>query len=107
MAKKTYYESIMTGLQQAIDFEKGDTSNGRIRIVEIPEIEPLNEYPKEKIKELRQKVNLPQKYFAELLGVTLKSVEAWESGKRQPTGTAKRLFQLIEKDPNVVSSMMR
>jgi len=107
MAEQTYYESIMEGLQQAIDFEKGDTSKGRIRIVEIPDIEPLNEYPKEKIKEIRQKVNLPQKYFAELLGVTLKSVEAWESGKRQPTGTAKRLFQLIEKDPNIISTIMR
>jgi len=49
MAKQTHYESIMEGLQQAIDFEKGDTSKGRIRIVEIPEIEPLNEYPKEKL----------------------------------------------------------
>ena len=107
MAEKTYYESIMTGLQQAIDFEKGDTSKGRIRIVEIPVIEPLNEYPKEKIKELRQKVNLPQKYFAELLGVTLKSVEAWETGKRKPTGSAKRLFQLIEKDPNLINSVIK
>jgi len=107
MAEKTYYESIMTGLQQAIDFEKGDTSKGRIRIVEIPVIEPLNEYPKEKIKELRQKINLPQKYFAELLGVTLKSVEAWETGKRKPTGSAKRLFQLIEKDPNLINSVIK
>ena len=107
MAEKTYYESIMTGLQQAIDFEKGDSSKGRIRIVEIPVIEPLNEYPKEKIKELRQKINLPQKYFAELLGVTLKSVEAWETGKRKPTGSAKRLFQLIEKDPNLVNSVIK
>ena len=107
MAEKTYYESIMTGLQQAIDFEKGDTSKGRIRIVTVPEIEPLNEYPKEKIRELRQKVNLPQRYFAELLGVTLKSVEAWESGKRQPTGTAKRLFQLIEKEPSIINVVIK
>ena len=107
MPEQTYYESIMEGLQQAIDFEKGDISKGRIRIVEIPIIEPLNEYPKEKIKELRQKVNLPQKYFAELLGVTLKSVEAWETGKRKPTGSTKRLFQLIDKDPALVNSIMR
>lgn len=107
MAEKTYYESIMTGLQQAIDFEKGDTSKGRIKIVEIPVIEPLNEYPKEKIKELRQKINLPQKYFAELLGVTIKAVEAWESGKRKPTGSAKRLFQLIEKDPNIINTVIK
>lgn len=107
MAEQSYYESIMEGLQQAVDFEKGDTSKGRIRIVQTPDIEPLNEYSKEKIKELRQKVNLPQKYFAELLGVTLKSVEAWESGKRKPTGTAKRLFQLIEKDPNIIKTIMK
>ena len=107
MAEQTYYESIMEGLQQAVDFKKGDTSKGRIRIVKIPDIEPINEYPKEKIKALRQKVNLPQKYFAELLGVNLKSVEAWETGKRQPTGTAKRLFQLIEKDPAIFNTFIR
>jgi len=50
---------------------------------------------------------LPQRYFAELLGVTLKSVEAWESGKRQPTGTAKRLFQLIEKEPSIINVVIK
>jgi len=80
---------------------------GNLRILTIPDIEPIEDYSKEKIKEIRKKTNLPQKYFAELVGVSPRSVEAWEAGKRKPTGTAKRLFQLIEKDPNIINAIMR
>jgi putative transcriptional regulator len=107
MTEQTYFESIMEGLRQAVDFENGDTSKARIRVVKVPDIEPLAEYPKEKIREIRQKINLPQKYFAELVGVTQRAVEAWEAGTRKPTGAAKRLFQLIEKDPNVIKTIIR
>jgi len=107
MAEQTQYESIMEALEQAIAFKNGDKSMGRVRVVTIPDIEPIADYSKEKIKEIRQKTNLPQKYFAELVGVSPRAVEAWETGKRKPTGSAKRLFQLIEKDPNVISTIMR
>ena len=102
------FESIKKGLEQLIAFEQGDTSvKCRVRYVKIPNIEPVPEYSKEKIKELRQKNNFTQKTFADVLGVTKKSIEKWEAGERKPTGSAKRLFQLIEKDPNVISSMIR
>ena len=107
MQEQTHFESLVEALQQAIAFENGDTSMGRIRYVKVPDIEPVQEFSKEKIKELRQKVNLPQKYFAELVGVTPRTVEAWEVGTRKPTGTAKRLFQLMDNDPTILNSMMR
>ena len=107
MAKQTYYESIMEALQQAVDFKNGDMSKGRIKVVKTVSVSPINEYSREKTREIRQQVNLPQKHFAALLGVSIKSVEAWESGKRQPTGSAKRLFQLIENDPSIVNTIIR
>ena len=100
-------KSIMRGLQDIIDFQNGDKTKCRVRVVNVPEIEPLTEFPKEKIREIRFKNNFTQQHFAELLGVTKKAVEAWESGARKPTGTAKRLFQLIEKDPNIVNIMVK
>jgi len=100
-------KSIMRGLQDIIDFQNGDKTKCRVRVVNVPEIEPLAEFPKEKIRELRFKNDFTQEHFAELLGVTKKSVEAWESGVRKPTGTAKRLFQLIEKDPNIINNIVR
>jgi putative transcriptional regulator len=107
MAEQTYYESIMEGLQQAIDYEKGDKSLGRLRVSAVPDIEPIADFSKEKIKEIRQKTNLPQKYFAKLVGVSPRAVEAWETGKRKPTGSAKRLFQLIEKEPSIINAMIK
>ena len=107
MSEQTHFESLAEALNQAIEYEKGNKSMGRLRVSAIPNIEPITDYSKEKIKEIRQKTNLPQKYFAELVGVSPRAVEAWETGKRKPTGSAKRLFQLIEKDPNLVNSMMK
>ena len=100
-------EKIIKSLQNIIDFQSGDKTKCRVRVVNVPEIEPLAEFPKEKIREIRFKNDFTQEHFAELLGVTKKSVEAWESGARKPTGTAKRLFQLMEKDPNIINSMVK
>lgn len=100
-------ESILKGLQDIVDFQNGDKTKCRIRVVTVPDIEPLEEFSKEKIREIRFKNDFTQEHFAELMGVTKKSVEAWEAGTRKPTGTAKRLFQLIEKDPNIINSMVR
>jgi putative transcriptional regulator len=100
-------ERIIKSLQNIIDFQNGDKTKCRVRVVNVPEIEPLIEFSKEKIKEIRLKNNFTQEHFSEVLGVTKKSVEAWETGKRKPTGTAKRLFQLIEKDPAVINYMVR
>ena len=105
--EKTHFESLVESLNQAIDFEKGNKKSARVRIASIPDIEPIEDFSKEKIKEIRYSTNLPQKHFAELIGVTQRAVEAWESGTRKPTGSAKRLFQLIVKDPRVINYMIR
>ncbi|MCL2411542.1 MAG: helix-turn-helix domain-containing protein [Treponema sp.] len=107
MKEQSYFESIMEGLQQAVDFKNGDNSKCRVRMVTIPDVEPVSEYSKEQIKELRIKNNFTQKTFADVLGVSAKSVEAWEAGIRKPTGTANRLFQLIEREPSVINYVVK
>ena len=103
----THFESLVESLNQAIDYKKGNKKLARVRVATKPDIEPIEDFPKEKIKEIRYATNLPQKHFAELIGVTQRAVEAWESGTRKPTGSAKRLFQIIEKDPGVINYIIR
>jgi putative transcriptional regulator len=40
--------------------------------------------------------------FAQLLGVSPRTLESWEQGKRQPSGAAGILLRIAVKNPNVV-----
>jgi len=62
-------------------------------------ITPIVMYSPHEIKKLREKLQFTQTYFGELLGVSLKTIQAWESGTNKPNGTALRVFQVLDNDP--------
>ncbi|MCB1806737.1 MAG: helix-turn-helix domain-containing protein, partial [Candidatus Competibacteraceae bacterium] len=47
--------------------------------------------------EARQKVGLSQAEFAELLGVSKRTLQDWEQGRREPSGAAKSLLEVARK----------
>jgi len=65
-------------------------------------VSPTKEYQPHEIKALRERNQYSQSFFGEYLGVSLKTVQAWEAGTNKPTGTALRIFQVMEKDPNAL-----
>lgn len=100
---KEMFDSIMTGLREALEYERGNNNAGRSRVREKPpQIRPVKEYSKEKIKNIRLDLNLSQRAFAEVLGVSHKTVEAWESGRNHPAGSASRIIEILEKDNGVL-----
>ena len=54
------------------------------------------------VKELRDKLIMTQKEFADLLGVSFASVNRWETGLNKPTTVAKRKIVKLCKDNFVV-----
>lgn len=54
------------------------------------------------VKELRDKLIMTQKEFADLLGVSFASVNRWETGLNKPTTEAKRKIVKLCKDNFVV-----
>ncbi|MCB0325398.1 MAG: helix-turn-helix domain-containing protein [Bdellovibrionales bacterium] len=52
--------------------------------------------------EARQKVGLSQAEFAELLGVSKRTLQDWEQGRREPSGAAKSLLEVARKRPEVL-----
>lgn len=51
------------------------------------------------IKQIRVNANMTQWMFACVIGVTQKSVEAWEGGRSRPDGAARRMIGLLNKNP--------
>lgn len=57
------------------------------------------EFPDPEIKALRERLGVSQEKFAILLGVSRRTLENWEQGRRHPTGPARSLLRLVESDP--------
>jgi putative transcriptional regulator len=55
--------------------------------------------------EARATVGLTQAEFANLLGVSTRTLQDWEQGRRQPTGAAKTLLRVAVTHPNVLREM--
>lgn len=91
------YEDIMAGLQEAIAYEqgKGPAKKVRCTVNPVPEIAP------DEIKELRNALNMTQSTFAAVLGVSCKTVEAWETGTNSPLGTARRMLNMLQADKSI------
>jgi putative transcriptional regulator len=87
---------IIDALQEAINYEQNKSVKG-IRVTKMS-ISPLPELRAADIKVLRHQVGLSQVLFAKALGVSEKTVEAWESGENKPSGIALRMLGLLKKD---------
>lgn len=95
-----YYEELIQSLQEVLDDVQSGGKKLKRRVVTI---EPVKEYKSEEIKNIRNKTGLSQRLFASYLGVSNKTVEAWESGKNHPSGAACRLLHMMELDENLIN----
>ena len=86
------FEDLREGLQEAIDFEKG-TGKAKTTIFMIS---PVTKYTNEQIKSIHKKAGMTQAVFANYMGVSKKTVEAWELGRTHPTGPAYRLLNILD-----------
>ncbi len=50
----------------------------------------------------REKSGLSQAKFAELLGVSIRTIQDWEQGRREPNAAAKTLIKVAELHPSVL-----
>lgn len=78
----------------------GDMQAGRVARVSIVTRDGrVIESPVARVRVMSQ---LSQARFAELLGVSLRTLQEWEQGRRQPSGAAKTLLRVAERYPEVL-----
>ena len=92
------FESIMRGLVEVKAHREGKL---KLKTTTI-KIAPLPRYDAKMVKTLRLALGLSQSVFADALGVSKKTVEAWESGRNVPSDAACRFLEVISKDRSLL-----
>lgn len=85
------FESIKRGLEEAIEFAEGNTTQARVFKPTAVDV-----------KSIRAKVGMTQEEFAVTFGINLGTLRHWERGDRFPRGSALALLNLIQKDPATI-----
>lgn len=58
--------------------------------------------PDSPVARIRLRSGLSQADFAAALGVSKRTIEQWEQGRRRPSGAAKTLLKIVDKHPEVL-----
>jgi putative transcriptional regulator len=103
MKKKKYmsdedFAELKLSLEQALQHASGERRDLRTTVLPTPP-KPMK---KHEIVKLRQQLNLSQAVFASVLNVSVKTVQAWEQGLRQPSDAALKLLTIAKKHPEVL-----
>lgn len=80
-AKRNIGVEILQGLRE---IKRGDYG----RVTTVPSVTSV-----------REKTGLSQARFAQLLGVSVRTLQDWEQGRRAPSGAAKTLLMIADKNP--------
>ena len=83
-AKRNIGREILEGLRQIKRGEYG-------RVINVPDVTSI-----------REKTGLSQARFAALLGVSVRTLQDWEQGRRAPSGAARTLLLVASKNPGAL-----
>jgi len=86
--KKRMFEELLGSVREAGAILRGRQRPSRRTIIRSPGV-----------RVIRERTSLSQSEFADLIGVSVKTLQNWEQDRRSPTGPAAILLRIIEHDP--------
>ncbi len=94
MTKRNLGAEILDGINEIKQFKKGKVALQTNELSEpsAPQI-------------IRSKLNMSQSAFAGLMGVSVRTLQDWEQGRREPQGPAVALLRIAEQHPEVFNQL--
>jgi putative transcriptional regulator len=90
MSKRDIGQEVLEGIRDIKAYKAGRKTL-RVRSLKAPASPKI----------IRSRLKLSQSAFAGLMGVSLRTVQDWEQGRRKPSGPAIALLRIAEQKPDV------
>lgn len=89
--KEKDFKKLLQGIDEMRAIMKGTLKPGRVF-----KFDPIE------VKKIRIKFHQSQEQFANMIGVSIDTLQNWEQGRRRPAGPALALLKVAEKSPKAV-----
>ncbi|MCU5772448.1 helix-turn-helix domain-containing protein [Erwiniaceae bacterium BAC15a-03b] len=86
-----FFNELMASVDEAVEISQGRKEPARVTRYAVPDV-----------KAIRARTHMKQDDFAILIGVSSALVQAWEQGRRSPSGAALKLLKVLERKPDFV-----
>jgi len=93
--KKEMFDQLVASVKEAGKIHRGEIKASRTFVFEP-----------EDVRKIREKLHKSQSEFAQMIGVSVATLQNWEQGRRQPEGPARALLVVAAKAPNVVAKAL-
>jgi putative transcriptional regulator len=90
------FSELLTSVREGGAILRGEKEPARAFEIESPDV-----------KQIRAQFEFSQSEFAALLGISVKTLQNWEQGRRTPHGAARVLLQVAAKHPEAVRDVVR
>ena len=88
------FAELVESIHQAGKYRHGEGQPSRI-----------TEFPDPDVKAIREATRLSQAQFAYLIGVKLRTLQNWEQKRVRPTGPARALLRIVERNPQALETL--
>ena len=93
--KEEAFSQLVESIKQAGEIRRGERKPSRIF-----EVSPLD------VKAIRKKLQKSQSEFAQMIGVSVATLQNWEQGRRKPEGPARALLLVALYNPTAVQEAL-
>lgn len=93
--KKKLFNDLVASVKEAGRIHRGESKAARTFI-----------FQPEDVRRIREKLHKSQSEFAQMIGVSIATLQNWEQGRRQPEGPARALLVVASKAPDVVAKAL-
>ena len=85
------FSKLVASVKEAGEIKRGRRKPSRVREIKPPQI-----------RRVREKLHASQAEFAMMIGVSTRTLQNWEQGRRKPEGPANALLRIASRNPKAV-----
>ncbi|WP_409249500.1 NadS family protein [Enterobacter hormaechei] len=82
------FNELKSSLEEAVEIHNGSKAASRVTRYEVADV-----------RAIREQLNITQSEMAKALGTSVDTIKSWESKRRNPTGLAAKVLNVIRENP--------